>query len=186
MIREDINDILSVKGVVEFYKRKAGETDWVFEGRENLVTTFARKVIRDLVLGRWVTQQGQTDPAKTIVYLGLGDMNLTLAEAQKGVPAPSLDDKTLVNPTAWVPVEDPVSWPNNNKEGLEYDGRPTIKYTFYLSTSQANTASGFFCELALCIDKDQSPDAYTVTKLNRLPIVKTDQDELLIQYYLKF
>lgn len=185
-MKDDLSSVLKLNGVVEFYKRKVGETEWVLESRENLVTTFARKVVRDLVLGRWVTQQGQTDPAKTIIYLGLGDMGLTIAEAQKGVPAPTLDDKQLVNPTAWIPVEDPITWPNNSKEGLEYDGRPTIKYTFFLSTSQANTASGFFCELALCIDKDTSPDAYTVTKLNRPPLVKTDQDELLIQYYLKF
>lgn len=183
---ENYNLLKNTQGSLIIQRRKVGSKLWEVEARHNLVTTYARKVVRDLVYGKWVPESGPEElQVNNIMYLGLGDMGLTLAAAQQQVPAESLDDKVLVNPTVWIPITGP-QYPNNSVTAFEDNGRPAIRYEFFLSGNQGNTTSGFFCEIALCIDKDRSPNAYTFTKLNRSPIVKGQSDELLISYELLF
>lgn len=173
----------NIKGEVHFYTRGAGDKDFKFESKHNLVVVSSRKIMRDLVLGK----DEQQRPAPTITYLGLGDMNLTLDQANIQVPVVNINDTELVHPTFWVPVED-HNFPNNSKTHttMPNTGNPAVKYTFYLSRQQANTTSGFFCELGLAINYNTYPTEYLFTKLNRPPLVKTDNDEIIINYYLAF
>lgn len=186
----DTYNTLGISGFLEIRKRTQGQ-DWKLEHKSNIVVNNAREIIRDLVYGQRKTPDSSGgaaiwEKAPTITALGLGNMGMELAEAQISVPEASVDDKTLVNPTFWIPVTDEVNFPNNSVEVLDYKGRKSIKYTFVMSQEQGNT-SGFYCELGLAIDTTRYPDAYLFTKLNKTPpIVKTESDEISIIYYLSF
>ena len=176
---------LGIKGFVEFY------LNGKFESRHNLVVSNCRRILRDLVYNARVTENDDNSVKEefpnppTISHLVLGDMGLTLSEAQAGVPEASVDDKKLVNPQLWVPVSDPTNYPQNKKEAIVYQGNKAIQYTFVLAKDQGNS-SGFFCELGLAINNTTNPDDYLFTKMNRLPIIKTSSDELTLIYSLIF
>lgn len=185
-MQESVSPILTgIKGVCEFY------INGKFESRHNLVVSNCRRILRDLVYGARVVENDDNSTKEefpnppTIEYLVLGDMGLTLAEAQAGVTEASVDDKTLVNPQIWVPVKDETNYPNNKKEAVVYQGNKAIQYTFVLAKDQGN-AAGFFCELGLAINNTTNPNDYLFTKMNRLPIIKTSSDELTLVYYLIF
>lgn len=181
--------ILPIRGFCEF-KSIDREGNVTHLGKHNIVVNNCRKIIRDLVYGKRVTkgQDGTLTEAPnppTITHLVVGDMGLTLEDAQKGVVEPTVDESKLVNATLWIPVTDETNWPNNKKEPIEYQGLNAIRYTFVLAKEQANNI-GFFCELGLAINNTENPNDYLFTKLNKKPIIKTEDNELVMQYTLIF
>lgn len=156
--------------------------------QHNLVVTNAREIVRDLVYSkRQKNVDGQVVEvdAPRPAFLVLGDGNQIAGEINIGQP--SVDDKVLVNPTLWVPVGATDEYPDNAVEAVEFNGMKSIKYTFSISEKQGNTASGFFCELGLALDKTNYPDNYLFTRMTKTQaITKTDSDSLVITYYLAF
>lgn len=188
---KDVIPFNEIKGVVEFYKTRDGET--TLELRHNLVTTNARRILRDLVLGKRsvVNEQGEVtevteDPAPTIKYLVLGDMNLTQEQATAGVPEETTESKKLIHPTVWVPVDDPENYPNNSATPELVNLTNCITYRFVIGKDQGNVSSGFYCELGLAINNTNDPDSYLFTLINRRPLVKTPEDEISVVYRLFF
>lgn len=181
-----------IKGYLEIAKKPKGSDKWHTEYKSNIVVTNAREIVRDLVFGKRQTGvDGENNPiwevAPSITALGMGDMGLTLEQAQTSVPEASINDKVLVNPTYWCPVEDEANYPNNTVEVLDWKGKKSIKFTFVIGQDQGNTASGFFCEMGLCIDTTKYPDSYLFSKINKAPpISKSEGDEIMISYYLSF
>lgn len=176
----------TTKGLIEFYIRK-GNSDWVLESQQNLIVSNARKILRDLVIGEIPESNGVKAP--TISFLVLGDMGMTLEESSSGVPEPLLEDKVLKNPLLWVPVRNTEDnqWPNNRVSAVEYKGLNAIKYEFFIGRDQGNVPGGFFNELGLAISKTTAPDAYLFSKLNRrTPLLKDNDTELLLNYYIMF
>lgn len=184
-------NVKDIQGYLEIRKKPKGSDKWHTELVKNVVVTNAREIVRDLVFGkRQNGVDGKDQPvwetAPSITALGLGDMGLTLEQAQTSVPEASINDKVLVNPTYWCPVHD-EQYPNNLVEPVDYKGKKAVRYVFVIGQDQGNTSSGFFCELGLCIDTSKYPDAYLFTKLNKMPpISKTEGDEITITYYLLF
>lgn len=189
---EQFDTLAVIKGYLEIAKKPKGAKDWKIEHRQNIIVSNAREIVRDLVFGK--KQMGvdhENNPiwesSPLITSLGMGDMGLTLEEAQQSVPEPTIADRVLVNPTYWCPVHDEVNYPNNTVEVLDWKGKKAIKYVFVIGQDQGNTASGFFCELGLCIDTTKFPDSYLFSKINKAPpISKAEGDEIMISYYLTF
>lgn len=188
---QDIIPFKELKGVVEFYRTRNGET--LLESRHNLVTTNARRILRDLVVGKRsvVDENGEVtevtdEPAPTIKYLVLGDMNLTREQAGAGVPEATTESKALIHPTVWIPVEDAINFPNNTVTPGLVNMTNCITYKFVILKDQGNISSGFFCELGLAVNNTNNPDDYLFTLINRGPLVKTPEDELCIVYRLFF
>lgn len=154
--------------------------------QHNLVVTNAREIVRDLVYGKRTKQQDGVAveiDAPRISYLVMGDGNQIAGEINIGQP--SVDDKVLVNPTLWVPVGATDEYPDNAVEAVDFNGLKSIKYTFSISEKQGNTASGFFCELGLALDKTQFPDAYLFTRMTKTQAInKGTDDSLVLTYYL--
>lgn len=177
----------NIEGFVTIDRYTNGKNTYHSE-QHNLIVTNAREIVRDLVLGTRarnnegvITQIQAPRPA----FLVLGDGNQLAGEINIGQPV--VEDKVLVNPTLWVPVGATDEYPNNEVEAVDFNGRKAIKYTFVITEKQGNTASGFFCELGLALDKTQYPDAYLFNRITKSQaILKTEQDSLTIQLLLAF
>lgn len=180
----------NIQGFCDFYIQ-SGDKPRYHESRHNIVVNNCRRLLRDLVYGKRIELatdeenkiSGEFDNPPTISHLVVGNMNLTLAEAQQGVQEATTDETTLVNPTLWIPVVDEESWPNNKKEAVFYNGNHAIQYTFVLGKDQGNSIE-FFCELGLAVPNTFNPSSYLFTKMNRLPIVKSENDEITMVYTL--
>lgn len=183
MVLDKVN--LGIQGYVtidRFTKGKKTHTEF-----HNLVVSNAREIVRDLVYGkRQVTGDITTEvDAPRIAYLVLGDGNQSVDSIS--IAQPTVDDKTLIRPTLWIPVGATDEYPNNSVEPIEFNGLKSIKYTFSISENQGNTISGFFCELGLALDNTKYPDSYLFTRITKTqPIQKSQDDALVINYYLSF
>lgn len=186
MASEMFNVTKDCHGLVQFYIRKAGETEWTLESQHNLIVNNARLIVRNLVLG--YLPEDATKAAPTITHLVMGDSGMTIDEANQGLPEPSADDKVLTNPLLWIPVKDTGDgqWANNKVSPVIYKGLNSIKYEFFIGREQGNQ-SAFYNELGLALDKTLYPDAYLFSKLNRAkPFLKDIDTELLLNYILMF
>ena len=177
---------LGIQGFVIIDKYTKGKH--THSEQHNLVVSNAREIVRDAIYGkRAKNTDGQIIEveAPKIAFLALGDGNQIAGEINIGQP--SVDDKVLVNPTLWVPVRATDEYPDNTVEAVDFNGLKSIKYTFTIAEKQGNTASGFFCELGLALDKTQYPDAYLFTRMTKTqPINKSADDKLILQYVLSF
>lgn len=171
---------LNIKGMVECYKTTNGVTTKEFS--QNLIVKNASEIIRDLVFGK----KGEAQ-APRLKYLVLGDANLTSASEAETLQAPTLQDKTLINPTLWIPLEATDEYSQNTITSTQYEGMPAIEFKVVISQAQGNTDKGFFVELGLAIDNADSPDSYLFSRLVRTKAIsKTSDDEITLIYRVTF